>query len=428
MKEKIRTYIEKHHLLVPEKTVLVALSGGPDSVALLLLLKELQYPLIALHCNFHLRGEESDQDQYFVEELCRQNDIPMLIEHFSTKEYAQEHHISIEMAARELRYTWFANTLKDTQAQAVAVGHHQDDQAETLLLNLIRGTGLRGLAGMHPRQGKIVRPFLSTNRQDIIEYLHEHSQSYRIDHTNLERETKRNHIRLDIVPLLKSLNPRVIENIAKTADILRESLPIYLKGIEEEEIKKNIGFHSFPLAALKDETRSSILLHEWLRGKGFSTTQETEMLEHTLSDSGKIWESDTYRVLFNRGSLLLRNKRQIQKEEIALTYTEVEEIGHHNSQTIYVDRDTIQIPLLLRKVRQGDRFVPFGMRGSRLLSDFLTDQKMSVFEKEEQWLACSGEDIVWVVGNRADNRFRVTEKTKRILKIEIEKPQIEEPI
>lgn len=409
-------------MLVPQRRVLVALSGGPDSVALLLVLRELQYPLTVLHCNFHLRGKESDQDQSFVEDLCQRKGLPLQTVHFDTRKYAREKHISIEMAARELRYAWFSEMLQKTGAQAIAVGHHQDDQAETLLLNLIRGTGMRGLAGMHPRQGDVVRPLLGVSRQSILEYLQEKHQEYRTDHTNLEREALRNCIRLDIVPLLKSLNPKAIENIAKTAEILSQSLPFYHQGIKEANRRRGIKEGFFPKEILTDAALSGTLLHEWLKGKGFNAAQEEDILSHTPEESGKIWESDTHRILLNRGNLLLRDIHTPENTEPVLRYTEVAEMEGFSPNCIYVDKDLVQIPFLLRKAKSGERFYPFGMKRSRLLSDFFTDLKMSNFEKEEQWIAYSGGDIVWIVGRRADNRFRVTEKTKTILKIEIANP------
>lgn len=422
MKEEVRKYIEKHHLLVPQRKVLVALSGGPDSIALLLLLQELHYSIIALHCNFHLRDEESDEDQLFVEQLCQRNDIPLKIAHFETRKYAKENHISIEMAARNLRYEWFSKILQETDAQAIAVGHHQDDQAETLLLNLVRGTGLRGLAGMHPKQGNVVRPLLCIGRQDILDYLQRKRQDYRIDHTNLEREAQRNCIRLDIIPLLKSLNPKAIENMAKTADIVFQSLPFYYQGIKEEETRKGIKENFFPKEILDDKNLSCTLLHEWLKDKGFNASQEKDILSCNKKESGKIWESSKYQILLNRGDLLLREKIDNDDKEPILQYTEVTEMGEHSPNIIYVDKDRVKIPFQLKKAQVGDRFYPFGMKGTRLLSDFFTDLKMSYFEKKKQWIAYSEDKIVWIIGKRADNRFRVTDKTERILKIEIVNP------
>ena len=241
MKEKVRKYIQTNQLFSQKGLVLVGVSGGADSVALLLILKELGYQLQALHCNFHLRQEESDRDEKFVIKLCREKGIPLLTKHFKTNEYAKSESISIEMAARELRYNWFYDILSANNAQCIAVAHHKNDQAETLLLNLIRGTGIRGLAGMYPLRNKIARPLLCLTRQEILDYLSQIKQEYVTDSTNLERDATRNKIRLDILPQLAAINPNIINTLSDTCSIVMSSIPFYEKGTQEEleQIKLN---------------------------------------------------------------------------------------------------------------------------------------------------------------------------------------------
>jgi len=379
-----------------------------------MLLLELGYKTVALHCNFHLRGKESDRDEQFVAELCHRWNVPLHIQHFQTSEYASSHHISIEMAARDLRYEWFQQMKASLGAQCIAVAHHKDDQAETLLLHLMRGTGLRGLAGMHPQNADIIRPLLCLSKQEILSYLEEAGQAYVTDSTNLERDTMRNVIRLDIIPRLTELNPQTIENMANTASIVRESLPYYYGSVESEMQLKGITPER---GALRDFTPT--LLHEWLFGKGFSISQEKEILSADADACGKKWESKRYQLLLDRGVLLLEDK---QREPSAGELIEefVDQMTDRGPDVAYLDAAKVHSPLTMRLVQKGDRFVPFGMTGFKLVSDFLTDQKCNLFEKQRQQVVCCGEDIVWVVGRRSDNRFRITPHTKKILKLRID--------
>ena len=414
MIEKVRTYIKREIGLDSESLVLVALSGGADSTALLLIMKELGYKLYALHCNFHLRGEESYRDQSFVEELCKKNDVPLSVQHFNTEEVAKERGISIEMAARELRYNWFREELKARNAACIAAAHHRDDQAETLLLNLLRGTGLRGLAGMQAKHDDIIRPLLCLSREEILEYLKSRGQSYVTDSTNSERTYLRNRIRLDVIPLLQSINPSAVEHLCLAQDYVRESIPYYIKGIEAAFKEQDITASSFPLNALTSGT----LLHEWLACKGFNQAQEEEMLRAAESNVGKMWHSKTHTILLDRKALLLAplsnasKAPQIKQEIVPF----IEETG---ANIAYFDADLLTKPIEVRPVREGDAFVPFGMKGRKLVSDYLTDRKINRLEKAETFVATCGDDIIWLIGHRSDNRYRVTEKTKHILKLSV---------
>ena len=419
MTDKVRAYIEREIRLDAKSLILIALSGGADSTALLLIMKELGYRLHALHCNFHLRGEESNRDQAFVEELCKEQNVPLSVRHFQTEEVAKERGISLEMAARDLRYDWFREELKARKAACIAVAHHRDDQAETLLLNLVRGTGLRGLAGMQAKHDGIIRPLLCLSRDEILQYLESRGQTYVTDSTNSERTYLRNRIRLDVIPLLQNINPSAVEHLCNASEIVRESIPYYIKGIETTFNEQGITPDTFPLKALE----SSTLLHEWLSGKGFNQAQEEEMLKLDTpatfrgSRTGKFWTSNTHQILHDREALLLRPLKEDRefipqlKQEIVPC---IEEIG---TNIAYFDADLLTSPIEVRLVREGDAFVPFGMKGRKLVSDFLTDRKLNRFEKAEQFVVTCGEDIIWLIGHRSDNRYRVTDKTTRILKL-----------
>ena len=434
MINKVRTYIEREALLPsPSEEVLgrlfVALSGGADSTALLLIMKELGYKPYGLHCNFHLRGEESDRDQAFVEELCRQQQVPLSVRHFNTEQYAKEHGISIEMAARELRYDWFSEEMKAGKASCVAVAHHRDDQAETLLLNLLRGTGLRGLAGMSSKHDGIIRPLLCLSREEILQYLESRGQSYVIDSTNSERAYQRNRLRLDVMPLLSSINPSAIEHLCLACDNVRQSLPYYKKGVEAAFREFNVTADTFPIIQNSEfkvqsnnpTERLSTLLHEWLADKGFNRTQEEEMIRAFGSEVGKMWHSATHTVLRDREALLLlplkgvgESLPQLHQE---ILYPPISFGKGEEGKAAYFDADLLTTPIEVRPVREGDAFIPFGMKGRKLVSDYLTDRKVNRLKKAETFVATCGDDIIWLIGHRSDNRFRVTDATTRILKL-----------
>lgn len=432
MVNKVRTFIEQEALLPSptreraEAKLFVAISGGADSTALLLVMKELGYGVRALHCNFHLRGEESNRDQAFVEGLCRQHNVPLTVRHFNTEDYATRHGISIEMAARDLRYNWFR---EESKGEPLAVAHHRDDQAETLLLNLIRGTGLRGLAGMMPKHDGIVRPFLCLSREEILQYLESRGQTYVTDSTNSERACLRNRIRLDIIPLLRDINPSAVEHFCLACDNVRQNLPYHQKGIETAFRELCITEDCFPLSD-SQHFPPQPLLHEWLAGKGFNRTQKEEMLKAEESSVGKMWHSSTHVVLRDRKALkqfdIHRLSPQAQTEQIPemkiapqLRQEIVDNISETGAGIAYFDADLLKEPIEVRRVRQGDAFVPFGMKGRKLVSDYLTDRKVNRLEKVETFVATCGGDIVWLIGHRSDNRYRVTDKTTRILKLSL---------
>ena len=388
---------------------LVALSGGADSVALLRMLHQQGTDIAALHCNFHLRGEESDRDEHFVSDLCQKLNIPLYIKHFETRNYAAEHHISIEMAARELRYAWFEEMRQQLKAEHIAVAHHRDDQAETVLLNLIRGTGLRGLAGMHEQNGHIVRPLLHMGRADILDYLSRIGQDYITDSTNLERDALRNRIRLDVMPLLQEINPQAATHIAEAAQHVAEALPYYQRGVD------------------MSSDLSPTTLHERLYGLGFTQTQEQQMWQSQRS--GATFESATHRATFSQGRLVVEEKSEPEHAPtLSTTIIEVanplEWVTRESlpDDTCVIDARLVSHELTIRLSRPGDRFRPFGMKhGTRLVNDFLAERGLSVFERQHQWIVCHGDDIVWVVGHRIDDRFRITQTTTKVIRLTAKK-------
>lgn len=396
--------------------ILVALSGGADSVALLrMMLNEGKHTLEALHCNFQLRGEESKRDEQFVTELCERLNVPLHVKHFDTLFYAKDNGISTEMAARELRYKWFEEMREHLNADYIAVAHHQEDQAETILLNLVRGTGLRGLAGMKAENRYIIRPLLDKSKREILDYLQSIGQNYVTDSTNLLRDAQRNQIRLDVIPLLKEINPRAISHICEAASRVADAIPYYIKGIESSN------------------ELDAATLHEKLRGMGFTPAQERDILKGNRS--GAMFESTSHRVVRHGGEIVVEEKgHEDTMPQMEVKVVEVDApLVWLKSQPLtpdyaYLDAQTVaggkkedgSYGLTLRHPQEGDRFQPYGMKhGTRLISDFLTDLKINVLEKRNQWLICSGNNIVWVANLRIDHRYRVTDKTQRILVIRL---------
>lgn len=450
LNRKVETFIRQQHLLQSDGRYLVALSGGADSVFLLLVLKQLGYFVEAIHCNFHLRGEESDRDEDFCRKLCAEKQIPLHLVHFDTREYAQLHKVSIEMAARQLRYHHFASLCHDLGFDGVCVAHHQDDVAETVLMNLIRGTGIKGLSGIKPKIQQrlrvgvragipipltVIRPLLCVTRDEIEHFLKEIGQDYVTDSTNLVPDVLRNKIRLQVLPLLDEIAPSASRNIVETAEnvaFAEEFLDQAVSGMMEE--LKEEG--SIPVSKIKSE----YLLFRILSGYGFTSVQIKQIYAHLDAPTGTEFRSESHILVFDRGRLLIEEVEKNPFHEMRIpeegTYIldetaklRIERMPKpegfeipRSSDVIAVDADRLQLPLTVRLPKEGDRFTPFGMQGSKLVSDFLTDQKLSLLEKRRQLIILDSTGrILWVVGLRPDNHFRITDSTRTILRLTIEK-------
>ena len=444
----IEEFIQQHRLLKHDSKYLVALSGGADSVALLHVLLHLGYKVEAAHCNFQLRGEEAKRDEDFCRSLCEDLAVAFHTVHFATREYAELRHISIEMAARRLRYDYFEQLRNDIGAEAVVVAHHRDDSVETILLNLIRGTGIHGLTGIAPSRDHVVRPLLCVGRTDIEAFLQEQGLGYVTDSSNLVDDVVRNKIRLDILPLMREINPSVAQSIAVTADRLHQVATIFddtmAQRVEKAEIH-NKSFKSleslatlkslkiYDLALIPDE----YTLFYVLRPFGFSPAAISDIFKAMgHQHSGTEFSSSTHEMVFHQGMMLVRPIRQpfkpivIPEEgcyvipdagKIRISCCKVDErfVIPKEANKVALNVDNIRYPLTLRTMRNGDKFTPLGMRGTKLVSDFLTDLKASLFEKRDQLLLTDVNDnIIWVVGRRPDNRYRVTTHTKEVIVVE----------
>ncbi|HHX32357.1 MAG TPA: tRNA lysidine(34) synthetase TilS [Bacteroidales bacterium] len=442
MLEKVREYIQKENLIKDNTKIIVGLSGGMDSMVLLDILTLLGYSCIAAHCNFHLRGEESNRDEIFVKKWCKSIDIPFTSINFDTNQYALDRKISIEMAARELRYNWFETLRKHYQANYIAVAHHKDDSVETVLLNLIRGTGIKGLTGISAKNGHVVRPLLCISRLEIEKYILERDIPHVTDSTNSEDLYLRNSLRLNVLPLLETLNPSVKDTIYRTSRNLTEAEKIYSESIQKS-IKDVFSDNKIDINKLRQTASPRSVLFELLTTYNFTPSTIEDISESIDSISGKIFYSDSgsdlkkkkYRLIKDRNYFLLDvvndiiNDNQtylIEEETTEIDFPinlKIREISSpkdiiYDSRFLYIDADKIKYPLVLRKWRSGDWFIPFGMKGRKKLSDYFSDRKFSLKDKEDAWLLASGDDIVWIVGERNDNRFRISEDTIKIISIE----------
>lgn len=423
----------------------MALSGGADSVCLLLKMIEEGRSVEAVHCNFHLRGDESDRDEAFVVSLCERLGVPLHRVHFDTREYAALHKVSIELAARELRYRYFEQLRRDIGAEAIMVAHHRDDNVETVLMNLVRGTGIRGMAGIRPVNGHILRPLLDMSRQDIEDYLEKKGETYVTDSTNLEDDATRNKFRHHVIPLLQSLNPKASENIHSTSLHIAEAEKILSWAIQEA---KRSVFSVEPSSAIIDVSSllsfvsPSYLLNEICRDYGFTPSQSEDMLAASSSSHvGATFLSPSHiaAIATVAGSLCIQisPKTALQKEyrlpelgiyrlsdgiSLRLENTPITERFRisKSPDVATIDVNKVKFPLTLRPIRQGDRFTPFGMKGTKLVSDYLTDIKCSVIDRQRQLVIQDATGmIIWLVRRRTNEQCRIDSSSNAALIITI---------
>ncbi|MCZ4319386.1 tRNA lysidine(34) synthetase TilS [Aequorivita viscosa] len=414
------------------KKLLIACSGGLDSVVLTHLIKQLNFEIALAHCNFSLRGKESDGDEMFVIGLAKKLEVPVFAETFDTKKFAKEHKISTQMAARDLRYNWFAEILKNFKYHYLLTAHHLDDDLETFFINLSRGTGINGLTGIPKENKKIIRPLLNFSREDILKYAKANNLKWREDSSNKKADYLRNRLRLDVLPQFKKTSDSVLENFQKTQRHLQATHNLvedYMALIYNLVVSEGANSYKINIEKLKELPHSDALLYELLNGFGFTEWDDVSNLLN--AQTGKQVFSKTHRLLKNRDELVLteisdKNTSEeflVSKEgttsPINLNIEVAKSIGETEKNLIYVASEKLKFPLKLRKWRSGDSFQPFGMQGKKKLSKFFKDEKLSLIEKEKIWLLLNGDAIVWIIGLRMDDRFQVTEETKEILKITV---------
>lgn len=440
LREVVR-YIQREALLDSEALHLVALSGGADSVSLLLALQGLGYRVEAAHCNFHLRGEESVRDEEFVKSLCVERGVKLHLVHFDTLEYASLHKVSVEMAARDLRYAYFERLRGDIGAATICVAHHREDSVETVLINLLRGTGIDGLRGIRPRNGHVVRPLLCVSRREIEDYLRNEGQPYVTDSTNLVADVVRNKVRLEVMPLLRSINPKADECIGRTSAHLAEAAKVLDDATARA--RERVGEFtpdtaSIRIDALEQEPSAEYLLHDILTGYGFPPAVISILHDNLHAQTGKVFDGGTFKAALDRGRIIVGRPQDPMKplripEEGTYIINNVWKLRverrqvdagfspSRNPSMATLDASGVRFPLVLRNAQEADRFTPFGMKGSKLVSDYMADRHKTYFEKLAQLvLSDASGRILWLPGERTDNRFRISPSTTSILQLSLE--------
>jgi len=432
MLEAFKNHIEQNLPHLSGKKILVACSGGLDSVVLATLLQESNYEIGLAHCNFSLRGNESDGDEEFVVDLAEKWNVPVFTETFDTKKYAADRKQSTQMAARELRYLWFDEVRKDFGYDYIVTAHHADDDLETFLINISRGTGLKGLTGIPQINEYIIRPLLPFQRKDILDFAKENKLFWREDSSNKKTDYLRNKLRIEVIPQLKETSKDFLAAFQKTQEHLNESRKLvedYMALVFNLAVTENFDFISIHIDKLKELPNTSALLYELLSPFGFSDFIALNGLIE--SQSGKKIFSETHLLLKDRNVLILKELSAVERQEsflipkgkeaieipISLRFAEVSELKKGDENQVFIDSEKLEYPLILRKWENGDVFQPFGMKGKKKLSKFFKDEKLSLIAKENVWLLCSGQNIIWIVGMRQDENFKVTGQTKNILKI-----------
>ncbi len=426
----------------PHDRVLLGVSGGIDSVVMMHLFLQAGWPVGIAHCNYQLRGDESEGDRDFVRSLAEKHRLPIYEKRFDTQEYAREHGLSIQMAARRLRYRWFEQVRQGEGYDYVAMGHNKDDLAETFLINLSRGTGLKGLTGIKAAQGAIIRPLLFASRREIAGYCHEQGISYREDSSNRQTYYHRNKIRHHVIPVFRELNPRFLDTMMENTGRLQDVYRLYRMFIEEKkrELVRQKGPDVYISKQQVGGEAYATFLFEVLRDYGFGGDVVQQIAHEINGTPGKEYYSESYRLLRDRQWLIvsplaagqqqipghppryyLEEDEEEVEEPIKLTMEKFERPEGwripRDRDVACIDPDKLVFPLILRRWQHGDYFKPLGLDHLKKLSDFFVDRKYSRLEKEHAWLLTSGEKVVWVVGDRLDERFKVDRYTRHILQI-----------
>jgi tRNA(Ile)-lysidine synthase len=441
MIKRFEKYYINEFLFSKTDRILLAVSGGRDSVAMVYLFHQAQVHFGIAHCNFKLRGKESDIDEQFVSDLAKKLKVPFFTTSFDTKTYAKKNKLSTQMAARELRYQWFSAIKEKNKFQYIATAHHKNDVAETLLINLTKGTGLSGLHGIKSKVGDVIRPLLCFNRTEIDAFIEGNKLPFREDQSNAETKYVRNKIRHKIIPELEKINPSFVETIFNETQHFEELEQLLESKINED--KKtcwktlNNGTIEIEIDKLLRLKPLRTYLYYFLKPYGFNADDVSDVINSLDKQSGKQFYSSTHQLIKDRTKLILTTIQTNDKEEF--TIEKIDDFNilpfvlnvklfskeqfttiKKNKKVAYLNADKIKYPLVLRKWKTADKFRPFGMKGTKKLSDFFVDEKFSLVEKENTWILASTNKIIWVVGHRIDEDFRISEKTKTILQLSVQ--------
>jgi len=441
MLQKFQNFVEENNLFNVNSKILLAVSGGIDSMVMLDLFNKAGYHFSIAHCNFKIRGEEADQDAYFVQQQAVRLGCEYHEKSFETLKFARSHSISVQMAARDLRYQWFEELLSEYAYDAYASAHHQDDLVETFLINLSRSTGIAGLSGMKPKIGNRIRPLLFTNSTEIEAYKNANHILFREDSSNQDQKYLRNQMRHQIIPLFKEINPAFSENLVETMEYLKSIEFIYHDFINEARSKcildQDENTCKISIEQLTSMDYPEACLFEFLQPYNFNKDVVRDVFSALKGSSGKIFISHSHRLLHDRKYLIVEPK--VSKDNSSFQYyieektkaieqpvrlefkkREYKRIKIDPSPLIaHLDIEKLSFPLVIRKWKEGDYFYPLGMEGKKKISDFLIDIKIPVFDKERIWLLCSEEQVVWVIGLRIDDRFKITTETQSVFRAEV---------
>ncbi len=442
MLKEFNTYIKKEKLFTKTDTILLTVSGGIDSIVMCELFHQAGLKFGIAHCNFELRGEESDIDELFVEELAEKYEVQFHSVSFDTSSFAKKNKLSIQVAARQLRYQWFEEIRVQFDYKYISTAHHQDDSIETFFINLIRGTGISGLHGISPKQNSIIRPLLFTRKEQIEIFAHKNKLEHREDSSNASDKYVRNKIRHKLIPLLKELNPNIHKTIAEDIQRLSDTEKVYKKEIKDSRskiIKEDKNEIRISIKELKKLNPIEPYLFEFLYPLGFNSTTVDEVIKSLNGQSGKQFYSSTHRLIKDRDFLVIdksnktkvaeekkysikKNQKNLIASDLKLHFKSVVKKLDYKlkatNESANIDFDKLQFPLEIRKWKKGDTFFPLGMKGKKKLSDFFIDKKISISEKENIWLLTSNNQIAWVIGLRLDDRYKVIDKTKKIYFVE----------
>lgn len=432
MLSKFKYHLKNNFPFLRDKKLFLATSGGLDSMVLIHLMHQLNFQIAVLHCNFKLRGVESDGDEAFVKSVCTELKIPFFVKKFDTQKIVIDQKLSIQVAARNLRYAWFNEQLSEQNYDYLLTAHHLDDNLETFLINFLRGTGIDGLTGIPAQNQHTIRPLLPFSRDEILALAKENNIAWREDSSNASTKYVRNKLRLDAIPKLKEIQPQLLLNFQNTlnnlnqvASLASEASNLLYKNVVTEH-QNGIEIN---LQALMQSTNYQAYLYSWLKKYDFTAWQDVYQL--VAAETGKKVFAKNHVLLKNRTSLFLfENNSNIANDEfyivenqnhvkypINLSFSEVAALSISNSNTIFVDKNELHFPLSIRKCKADDLFYPFGFKGKKKLTQFFKDIKLSTSEKNNIWLLVSNERIVWVINHRMDDRFRISESTKLILRI-----------
>ena len=431
-------YVADNNLFAAGDRVLLAVSGGIDSMAMWQLFENAGYNYAVAHCNFRLRGDDSDADELLVRATAEARGIRLFVKRFDTQEYAAIAGISIEMAARELRYDWFSGLIKQEHFSCLATAHHQDDLMETFFINLLRKTGIKGLTGFRPKAGHLIRPMLFTNRKGIEQWANEQNLHYRTDHTNNEVVYHRNFIRHRIIPALEELNPAFRRNLADTMNNLRSVESFYETEVNRQ-IKRIAGpdedHPGIVVSALLKLPHPQQVLFEWMSRYDFNPSTAEQVFRNIEGEPGRQYFSPTHRLVTGRNRLIITPRQEKTEELFYIDREDMEifepvhltfswqDVDHTeidpDPRIAFLDAGKLGFPLIVRKWIPGEYFQPLGMQGFKKISDFFIDQKLSIPEKEQAWILYSGDKVAWIIGQRIDNRFRLTNETREVLVIRL---------